>query len=114
VSEGARNREALGLVVPFLLWGLGFVLLYAGHGLACALGVRPGFHDDTARSILTGLFLVVLAAQAWLAWLSWRRWRRRDIASLAFVRLISTILAVAALFATVWTGFPVLTLRICG
>lgn len=109
----ARNYEALGLVAPFLLWGLGFALLYAGHGLACGVGVRPGHFDDETRLALSGLFIVFVIAHCCLSWWFWRRWRTTDGPRLRFVRHASFLLAVGATATTFWTGLPVLTLSIC-
>nr|MDP8994593.1 hypothetical protein [Pseudomonadota bacterium] len=89
------------------------VLLYAGHGLACALGVRPGHHEGTARLALALLFLAFLAAHGWLAHLYWRRWRAAKEGALRFVRLAAAALAAAALGTALWTGSPVLYLGIC-
>ncbi|HVM38789.1 MAG TPA: hypothetical protein VM265_10450 [Sphingomicrobium sp.] len=107
------GTEALALVAPFALWGLAFALLYAGHGLACGVGVRPGNHDGLTRLLLALLLLVFLGLHAWLAWLFLRRWRRGSEGAVGFIRLAAWVLGVAAFATTVWTGAPVLFLTIC-
>lgn len=104
-----RTAEALGLLAGFLLWGLAFVTLYAVHGFACSTGMQ----DSVTRTALIALFLGFVAAHIWLAWHYWLRLRPALEPPLALVRLISFVLALAALATTVWTGSPVLLLSIC-
>lgn len=107
--RGGRTAEALGLLAGFLLWGLAFVTLYAVHGFACAIGL-----DDTVTRIaLAVLFVSFLAAHACLAWQFWLHCRQRVEPPFRLVRLVSFILALAALGTTCWTGLPVLFLSIC-
>ena len=108
-----RGREMLGLVAPFLLWGLGFVLLYAAHGLACGIGVRPGHYDGLTRLVLAGLLAALLAAHGWMTWRYWQRLRTGAGGGAAFLRRCALALSIAALGTTLWTGTPVLFLRIC-
>jgi len=113
VSRDGREIELLGLVAGFAVWSLGFVLLYGAHGLACSLGVRPGAGDGAARAVLAGLFALLLAANLWLVLRLRRRLRQAPGGPVRFVRLASLALATAAAGASLWTGFPVLTLGIC-
>lgn len=113
MKKRAGNAEALGLVIPFLLWGAGFVLLYAAHGFACGVGVRPGHYDGATRAALASMYLGLLAGHAVVAWKYWQRWRGSDKAQLRFVRLVSLALAVAGFAASMWTGFPAVSLSIC-
>jgi hypothetical protein len=113
VKSPAANAEALSLIIPFLLWGAGFALLYAAHGLACGIGVRPGHYDGLARTSLSSIYLILLAAHAAIAWRYWRRWRSSEEPKRRFVRLVSLTLAVAAFTASMWTGFPAVSLSIC-
>lgn len=109
MSGEGPDREALRLVLPFLLWGLAFVTLYAAHGFACSVGVRPDHLAGTTRIVLGVLLLAFLLAHAWLAHAYWRRWREGP----CFVRLAGFALALAATATTAWTGSPVLYLGIC-
>jgi hypothetical protein len=109
----AGDKEPLGLVAPFALWALAFVLLYAGHGLACGIGVRPGHFDLETRWALTALLVTFLVAHGGLAWWFWRRLRVAEEPPLQFIRRAAFTLAVAAMATTFWTGLPVLTLSIC-
>lgn len=113
MSARPNNAELLGLVAPFLLWGLAFVVLYAGHGLVCGLGLDAGGGAGGVRAALSALLIFFLAAHGWLAWWFWKRWRSGDTPPLRFIRLVSFILAVGAATTTAWTGFPVLVLNIC-
>jgi hypothetical protein len=108
-----NDRELVGLVSPFLLWGLAFVALYASHGAACGLGLVERAGVGSVRLVLSVLLAVFLAAHCRLAFAYWRRWRREDTGSVHFVRLASFILALGALATTAWTGFPVILLSIC-
>lgn len=108
-----RTAEALGLIAPFALWALAFSVLYGGHGLACGIGMQPADYASVTRIVLGLILVTFIAAHAWLAWRSWRRWKGGGEPALRFVRLASFALALAALATTLWTGFPVLVLRIC-
>lgn len=112
--ERSQARETLCLVVPFVVWALGFVLLYGGHGLACAVGVRAGEYAGITRIALGVLLAVVLTAQGWIVYRYLQRLRAGTGEGRHFVRLASLVLSIAALGASLWTGLPVLFLRICG
>lgn len=109
----SREVETLGLAGGFIVWAFGFSLLYAAHGLACGLGVAHGHFDFATRAALVSLFFLFIGTNAGLAWWFLLRWRRTHEPSLRRLRLISFILAIAACVATIWTGIPVLMLRIC-
>ena len=109
MNGGAREAEALWLVAGFGLWSVGFALLYGAHGLACSLGVAP----VPARAALGLILAATLAAHLWLVALLRRRVASAAGGALRFVRLASLALAAAAAGATLWTGFPVLTLGAC-
>ena len=113
MTRPAHDVDLLGLVAPFLLWGLGFALLYAGHGLACGLGLDRDWGAAGIRAALSALYALFLGAHAALAYWFWRRWRSGGAPALRFVRLASLVLAVAAIATTAWTGLPVLILSIC-
>lgn len=107
-TDQKAARGGLLLVFPFLLWGLGFIALYAAHGLACATGWSGG-----VRLILCAIFALLLLAHAWLSWVYWRRLRKAEASSQRFVRLTGFALSLAALASSIWTGSPVLFLSIC-
>ena len=109
----SRDAELFGLLAPFLLTGLAFVVLYAGHGLACGLGLPASAGAGGIRVALAALLVMFLVVHAWLAWWFWRRWRSGKTPPLSFLRLASLVLAVSAGAATAWIGFPVLVLSIC-
>lgn len=113
MTEPRTNLEALGLVAGFGIWSLGFVLLYGAHGLACGLGVRPGEGDGITRAALILIYAAHIAAH--LGLIRWfdRRRRKADPGPVRLIRTAALTLAVASLGATIWTGFPVLTLSIC-
>lgn len=104
---GPRARAIAGLVAGFVVWSAAFVLLYGLHGLACA---DPGF-GGTRPALLIG-WAAMLAGHGLLAAWLWRRWRV-GAEEVRFVRLVSLVLAVAALGATVWIGLPVAVLGVC-
>jgi hypothetical protein len=107
------NGAALGLVIPFLLWGAGFALLYAAHGFACGVGARAGYYDGFTRAALAFIYLALLAGHATIAWKYWWRWRGSEGPQQRFVRLVSLTLAITAFAASMWTGFPAVSLSIC-
>lgn len=112
MSMRGANADLLGLIAPFLLWGLAFVVLYAGHGVACGLELyQEG--AVTVRAALSMLLVLFLAANAWLAQWFWNRWRSGDTPQQRFVRFASFVLAIGAVATTAWTGVPVLVLSIC-
>lgn len=107
MSSRPSNREAAGLVAGFALWSLAFVLLYGAHGTICAYAEGAGF-----RAVLVAIWIALIVAHAGLiAWFV----RRLNSAptELRFIQLVSLILAIAALGATVWTGLPVISLKMC-
>lgn len=104
------NREAAGLIAGFALWSLGFAGSYGLHGLFCGADMTGG--HGGARMMLLGLYGLILMAEAGLIVWMLRRWRAAPRA-LHFVRGASLALAVAALVTTLWTGIPVLSLRLC-
>jgi len=109
MSGGRSNVEALGLIAGFTVWSAAFVVLYGTHGAICGIG---GFSAGEARILLVALFAAMVLTNAALIVSLVRRLRNAP-PPFHFVRLASLSLAVAALGATVWTGFPVLTLGIC-
>ncbi|MBU2339952.1 MAG: hypothetical protein KKE77_01745 [Alphaproteobacteria bacterium] len=111
MTAGPRptNSEAAGLVAGFALWSLAFLALYGGHGTLCAFEAEGG---TDARAVLLGIWTTILIAQAALILWFARRWRASP-AELRFIRLVSLVLAIAAMAATVWTGLPVATLTLC-
>lgn len=112
--DRSQARETLGLVVPFAVWALGFILLYGGHGLACSVGVRSGEYAAAARLALGALLAIILAAHGWIVGRYVQRLRKQAGEARYFVYLASVVLAVAALGGSMWTGLPVLFLSICG
>lgn len=112
MSTRSANADLLGLTAQFLLWGLAFVVLYVGHGMACGLELyQEGVVN--VRAALSMLFVSFLVANAWLARWFWDRWRSGDTPQQRFVRFVSFVLAVGAAATTAWTGIPVLVLSIC-
>lgn len=103
------NSETAGLVAGFALWSLAFLALYAGHGTLCAVEADGG---PAARAVLLGIWTAIVIAHIGL--INWfaRRWRAAP-EQLRFIRLVSLILAVVAMAATVWTGLPAATLTLC-
>lgn len=103
------NAETAGLLAGFGVWSLAFVALYGGHGFLCAVEAGGG---PSARVVLLGIWAAVLVAHIGLILWFARRWRASPD-ELRFIRLVSLILAIAAMAATVWTGLPVTTLTLC-
>ncbi len=50
------------LIAGFVIWSVGFVVLYAVQALGCAYG-----WGDWHRPVLIGLYLLALAPLVWLA-----------------------------------------------
>jgi hypothetical protein len=101
----------MALVVKVLaglvLWGAGFSILYALHGLGCGLGwtdlaIGP---LTLLQAVLVGTWLALLAMAA--AW-AWYLWRSGGPAESAFLRTVGLISALAGLGGLLFTGAPVL------
>ena len=96
----------LALIAGFSLWALAFVVLYAAHGYSCAVGFNG------ARWVLTGVWLILLAAGGGLVFAFLRK-PAQGSSDTAFLRRLGLALAVAALGAMLWTGMPVALLQPC-
>ncbi|WP_052507802.1 hypothetical protein [Sphingomonas hengshuiensis] len=97
-------RASAGL----LLWGFGFALLYAMHGLGCAReGEGAALIGFTLfRASLIGTWLLLAAAGAAVIW-----WARRSPPGLE--RRLALASAVTGLVATIVTGMPVAATSVC-
>jgi len=98
-----------GVSGALLLWASCFVWLYAGLSLGC----EAGWHALPAPG---GNRLTLALAVAWVAhllalaaWLGW--WMRRSGGGL--LPMLARTLSWTALAATLWIGWPVLTLPPC-
>ncbi len=107
----------LVMVSGFIVWTISFAALYAGLSLACShRAVLPLVHSPMRISLLLGtLWAIHLAVLALMVYLSWRRDPVSDTSSGAGQFAVRTMryLNVAAAFATLWVGFPLLFLPPC-
>lgn len=103
------NSETAGLVAGFALWSLAFAALYGSHGALCAFEADGG---PGARVVLLRIWVAILFAHTGLVVWFLRRWRVSP-EGLRFIRLVSAVLSIAAMAATMWTGLPVATLTLC-
>lgn len=94
----------LRLALPFVVWSSAFLLLYVGHALGCRLG-----WEEATRPVLLLVWIAHLAALGLMLLRARRAPARPDLPS----RLVPP-LDLAALFATLWLGVPVLVLAACG
>lgn len=96
------------MVSGLVLWAAGFSILYALHGLGCALGwTGPSIFGLTqVKGLLIAAWLCLVAAQAGLiVWLLRYRESQMDRIGIANGWI--------GFFATVVGGFPVLAISSC-
>lgn len=98
--------DILRLSVPLTLWLALFSLVYGLHGATCALGETP----ITGRVVMVAVWIAGVGLQA--AMLFALR-HPRFIARSPTIRRASLALSTTALFASVWSLFPVLVLPLC-
>jgi hypothetical protein len=60
--SGIMQAPLVRLIAGFVIWSIGFVVLYAAQALGCAYG-----WGDWHRPVLIGLYLLALLPLAWLA-----------------------------------------------
>ncbi|GAA5234509.1 hypothetical protein FOZ76_19965 [Verticiella sediminum] len=107
------------MMAGLIIWAVCFVALYAGMSLACAyVAPPPGGHAGLhpINGWLTVLWLAHLLPLGWLTWYSWRQSRRAADSTTPPVRFtlrVTWLCNLAALFATVWVGFPVVVTVPC-
>ncbi len=114
-------KRASGLILlpaGFVVWSVAFVALYGLLSVGCELGWQ-GRHIgplSVLRVLLLALWMVHLAALAWLIRLCWRRVRGHaevGRSTAGFLDMASLAAMLAAFAATVWTGIPVLGASAC-
>ncbi len=92
------------MATGFAIWASAFVLLYSAASLGCELGwnqIRVG-PISLLRTILAGLWLIHMAALAWLFVYCARAARNGQTDR--FVHRAAMYLTVAAIASTVWIG----------
>ncbi|WP_442594052.1 hypothetical protein ACSBPU_21450 [Parapusillimonas sp. JC17] len=121
LATPSATRPSLSrLFAGFVVWALAFVVLYAGHALAC-LYVSPDTSGaDIARWTLIMLWLAHVLLLARMSW--------RSLAALApahadadearanarFMWHVTFMLDVFACAATIVTGLPLAWVKVCG
>lgn len=101
-------RDILRLSVPMTVWLMSFSAVYGLQGLVCSQ--HFAYEGAAARPLLIVAAIIAVFAQTVLSWgLYSKRWGSPH----PFIRTVSTILGVIALFATIWTLFPVALMSIC-
>ena len=121
MSEAVRMSSALWLAVAsggLIIWSSAFVFLYAGLGAGCALGWQhiPLLGTNLLTMLLTGFWLVHLAALAAFQWYAYGLWERAtgpDVAAAKFLAGSTCLIAAIGTFSTVFIGFAVLLLPPC-
>ena len=101
------------MAAGFGLWASAFVLLYSAASLGCELGWnRIGVGPiSLLRTVLIGLWLVHMAALAWLFVYCARAARNGQPDH--FVHRAAMYLTVAAIASTVWIGFALVVPSEC-
>lgn len=99
-----------GLVAGYVVWSAAFVVLYAVHATGC----EWGWPLPVLRAVLVALWATHLALAAGLTLAAWR-WgaRRAALGEARFLGDATLVLCATALFATLWTLFPVAVLELC-
>ena len=105
------------LVLGLAIWGIGFVALYGGLSVGCA--IAPPTAQSGAMNWLNAVMAcITVALFAWLlvqALQCWRSARRApaDATRTRFVSLVSAGLYVASAVSTLVIGLPVIALPPC-
>ncbi|EPX83138.1 hypothetical protein ruthe_02755 [Rubellimicrobium thermophilum DSM 16684] len=103
--------DILRLALPLTTWLAAFSAVYGLHGLVCSpRWAQAGLGPETGRPVL--LLAAGLAIGLQIALLLALR-RSRLAAPSPLIRRITTMLAVSALVATVWTLTPVTATTTC-
>ncbi len=115
---GATAPARLLLIVAgFLIWGSSFVLLYGVNAVGCELGwPRLGLGPlSLQRGVLIVIWIVHLGGLGLLFAAVWQRLRSQDEGSrlVCFLSVTAVATAASALFATIWTGIPLIGLSTC-
>lgn len=100
----SRIPPLLLMAAGFAIWASAFVLLYSAASLGCELGwnhIRVG-PISLSRTVLIGLWLVHMAALAWLFLYCARA--AHDDQRDRFIHRAAMYLTVAAIASTVWIG----------
>lgn len=116
-SSPLAARRLLLATGGLIGWSSAFALIYAVQGWGCAVAldtVRAG-PTSALNALLAVIWLAHLAALAWLAHygLGLMRAARGGPHGARFLALLTFVLALCGLAATLITGFPVLVLPPC-
>ncbi len=110
--------KLLAAVAGFVVWSSAFVVLYSIQGYACASELRNavwlGF--NAATLVLTGAWLLHLAAGGALLWAAWRALpagQSGEQDARTFLLGLTWMFAVSGFVATIYIGAPVLVLHPC-
>ena len=101
-------KHALAIMLGWMIWATGLVVIYGLHGLHCADRGLPG---SALRPSLLAIYLLFAIAQS--SW--WLRTRRGSFLADAprMVCSVARISALAAFLAWLATGAPVLFTSAC-
>lgn len=101
-------RDVLRISIPFTLWLVSFSALYGLHGLVCSERWPASLGPGAGTAALAGAAILAIGLQAACIFAL----RAPQALSPLPGRLVQ-ILAVAALFAMVWTAVPVIMTSAC-
>lgn len=116
---GMSGTRLLVMISGFVIWSLCFVVLYGVLSVGCRLGwqePRLVWELGPLNFVLAGLWIAHLIPIAWLIRREWRLWRasrEAQVEAPEVMTLVSVMLQIAALVATVGIGFVVLTIPPC-
>ncbi len=102
------------IAAGFIIWALAFTLLYGGLSVGCAFGwqAMTMAGGNLLRVVLLAIWAVHMIALVGLLIYCLRLPRTGD-STPAFTRKAAIGTTVAALVATLWTGFPIPALSQC-
>lgn len=102
-------NDILRISLPLTVWIAAFSAVYGLEGIVCSDGwIAAGFGPGHGRAALIAAWTAAIALQVVLIIRL-----RKPSPSLPWVQRVGTILAVAALVATVWSLMPVVTASLC-
>ncbi|MFL9828501.1 hypothetical protein [Rhodoplanes sp. SY1] len=110
-----RAVTLLLLVAGFVIWSSAFVLLYALQSIGCAAGWERTTLAGASllRALLVLLWTAHVGALVALVIYTWRRRPGGPGEAATFARRVAIGTSTVALFATVWTGAPILATTMC-
>ena len=114
-----KLTHPIHLVSGLILWGLFFVVIYAGLSVACSVA-PPAPERDMFTGINAGVGVVTLVTTALLGWLAWasvvagrRAGRKEGLGRESYFAYVSAGMFLFSACGTLFVGLPIAMLPPC-